>query len=100
LSLFFCEHTHQLYSSSKDNFVNIYAFSQNAEGLFDINKVQSVKEEDMNIIYQIAKHGANKMMMLGFYGKYAYVWDKQEGMQVMNINCNGGNRPIRLRLQG
>ncbi len=38
--------------------------------------------------------------MLGFYGNYAYVWNKQENMQIMSVDCKGGNRPIRLRLQG
>ena len=54
----------------------------------------------MNIIYQITKHGARKMIMLGFYGNYAYVWNKLENMQIMSIDSKGGNRPIRLRLQG
>lgn len=40
------------------------------------------------------------MIMLGFYGNYAYVWNKLENMQIMSIDSKGGNRPIRLRLHG
>ena len=45
-------------------------------------------------------HSGRKVVMLGFYGNYAYVWNKQENMQIMSVDCKGGNRPIRLRLQG
>lgn len=65
-----------------------------------ISKVSSIKEEDLNIIYQISIHSGIKMIMLGFYGNYAYVWNKQENMQIMSIDSKGGNRPIRLRLKG
>ena len=40
------------------------------------------------------------MVMLGYYGNYAYVWDKQENMQIMSVDTKGGNRPIKLRVQG
>ena len=38
--------------------------------------------------------------MLGFYGNNAYIWNKTENMQIMSVDCKGGNRPIKLRLQG
>ncbi len=40
-----------------------------------ITKVTQQKEEDLNIIYSLQFHG-DKAVMLGFYGNYAYVWDK------------------------
>lgn len=69
-----------------------------AKGRYSISKISSIKEEDLNIIYQISLHRGKKMIMLGFYGNYAYVWNKQEGIQVMSVDSKGGNRPIRLRL--
>lgn len=39
------------------------------------------------------------MILLGFYGNFAYVWDKQQNMQVFSIDTKGGNRPIRLKVQ-
>jgi hypothetical protein len=104
--LHYCEETQQLYSTSKDNYINIYKFeeynpetNQITKDIFYISKVSSIKEEDLNIIYQICTHQAgNKMVMLGFHGNYAYVWNKHENMQIMSIDSKGGNRPIRLRL--
>ena len=43
-------------------------------------------------------HSGRKMIMLGFYGNYAYVWNKYDNMQILSIDSKGGNRPIRLRL--
>lgn len=39
------------------------------------------------------------MILFGFYGNFAYIWNKQENMQIFNVDTKGGNRPIRLRLQ-
>jgi WD40 repeat protein len=111
LSLTFNPGTSQLYSTSKDKHVNVYKFNKledasSADGIFlpnqqsqyFLSKTTQQKEEDLNIIYQLCFHGGSKLVMLGFYGNYAYVWDKQENMQIMSVDTKGGNRPIKLRV--
>ena len=39
------------------------------------------------------------MVLLGFYGNFAYVWNKQENMQIFSIDTKGGNRPMKLKIQ-
>ena len=93
--------------------MNVYKFNKleeaSADGIFlpnqhsqyFLSKTTQQKEEDLNIIYQLCFHGgSSKLVMLGFYGNYAYVWDKQENMQIMSVDTKGGNRPIKLRVQG
>ena len=38
------------------------------------------------------------MIIFGFYGNNAYIWNKEDNMPIYNIDTRGGNRPIRLRL--
>ena len=49
-----------------------------------LNKIQNIKEEDLNIIYSIHRHvdsnGINHLLMHGFYGNYAYLWDRDAGI--------------------
>ncbi|CDW88527.1 wd40 repeat domain-containing protein [Stylonychia lemnae] len=94
ISLFLDESKGQLYSTSKDNYINVYNFDENKQ----IQKIQSIKEEDLNIIYNINMMN-NKMVLLGFYGNFAYIWNKQENMQIFSIDTKGGNRPLKLKIQ-
>ena len=85
-----------LYTTSKDKHVNLYRLNRAEEGLsqvgmflpssqqttkerYYLTKISQQKEEDLNIIYQLAFH-SGKCVMLGFYGNDAYIWDKQENM--------------------
>ena len=39
------------------------------------------------------------MVLLGYYGNFAYVWNFNERMQLYRIDTKGGNRPIRFKIQ-
>jgi NAD(P)H-flavin reductase len=60
--------------------------------------VQQIKEEELNIIYQIQQKG-DKRVLLGFYGNYAYIWNQNQQLQIFSVDTKGGNRPIRLALK-
>ncbi len=80
-----------MYSTSKDNYINAYSVDENKH----IQKISSIKEEDLNLIYDIHNY-QSKQVLLGFTGNFAYVWNKQESLPVFSIDTKGGNRPIRL----
>lgn len=110
-------HNH-LYSTSKDNFINQYDFvEQQDEGgylsassttsvqlgtnpshLPKIHKVQQIKEEELNIIYNLFQQGSS-LVLFGFYGNYAFLWDQRQSMQLFTVDTKGGNRPIRVAVR-
>ena len=82
------------------NTVNVYTLIEPENKEQILSKVTSIKDEYLNIIYQVSMHSGRKLILFGFQGNYAYVRDRMENMQIQSIDCKGGNRPIRLRLQG
>eukprot|EP00347_Sterkiella_histriomuscorum_P019530 403341280 len=94
LSIYYDHEKQNLYSTSKDNYINMYSFDNHKQ----IQKTQSIKEEDLNIIYNINMMN-QKMVLLGYYGNFAYIWNKQENMQIFSIDTKGGNRPMKLKVQ-
>ena len=39
------------------------------------------------------------MVLLGFTGNYAYLWDHSNSIQIFAVDTKGGNRPITLALR-
>jgi hypothetical protein len=62
-----------------------------------LQKVQQIKEEELNIIYQIFRW-KDQRILLGFYGNFAYIWNQTQSFQLFSVDTKGGNRPIRLKL--
>jgi len=77
ISLYYCQTTHQLYSTSKDNYINLYRLSPETSRP-RLSKTTSLKEEDLNVIQCLSIHSGRRLIMLGFYGNYAYLWNKQD----------------------
>lgn len=76
ISLYYCATTHQLYSTSKDNYINLYRLSPET---LRLSKTTSLKEEGLNVIQCLSLHPKNRrLIVLGFYGNYAYLWNKQD----------------------
>jgi hypothetical protein len=53
----------------------------------------------LNIIYQVYKSGNqddDKILLFGFRGDIAYLWNHSEYIQIFSADTKGGNRPIRM----
>lgn len=50
------------------------------------------------MIYNLFQHGSS-LILFGFQGNYAYLWDSKQSMQLFTVDTKGGNRPIRVAVR-
>ena len=85
----------QIYSSSKESFLNVYQLTQTGDAL---HKSQAMKINALTIIYEVLSKRDEPLSLLGFNSQHCFIWDADKKIQRLRVNTLGGNRPIRARI--